>query len=396
MKAENDITIEKYKAILEISNNLASTLDIDTILNHITESAVELLNANEASILLYDPSKERLFFRSATNMRYHEDLSKILVPKESLAGWVAEHHEAIIIDDVHTDTRFSDFVEKSINYHTQSMCVVPMIVKDKLIGVLEVLNKKSGQFSAVDQEILLALGIQAAIAIENSRLFHQSDTIADLVHELRTPLGAINTITYLLLRPELTQDQKQTFVSTIQEETERLSELVTNFLDFSRLESGREQFVWEPVDLFTLSKECILLVAPKAQDKHIDISIEHKSPESVIASADRNKLKQVLLNLLSNSIKYNKENGRINISLFDAGHMIELVVEDTGVGIAEKDLSELFKKYYRSNDVHQTIQGTGLGLAICKKILENLNASIDIQSKVNIGTKVTVSIPKKG
>jgi K+-sensing histidine kinase KdpD len=388
--------IEKYKTILQISNDLASTLDIDTILEHIIQSAVSLLNAEEASILLFDPKKEQLYFRAATNMDIHEDLSTILVPKESLAGWVAKNKEAIIIDDAHKDDRFSDTVEKSIDFPTNNMCIAPMIVKDKLIGVLEVINKKDGGFSINDQEILSALGIQAAIAIENTRLFHQSDTIADLVHELRTPLGAINTITYLLLRPELNQEQKSTFVSTIQEETERLSELVSNFLDFSRLESGRELFVMEPVNLFALCNECIRIINPKAQDKNISLEVENISSAPIILKADRNKLKQVLLNLLSNGIKYNKENGSVCITLAEDEANVSLLVEDTGVGIAKKDLESLFHKYYRAGDVTHSIQGTGLGLAICKKIIDNFNGTIDIQSTLNIGTQITISIPKKG
>jgi K+-sensing histidine kinase KdpD len=388
--------IEKYKTILQISNDLASTLDIDTILEHITQSAVNLLDAEESSIILYDAKKEQLFFRAATNMKFHKGLSTIMVPKESLAGWVAQNKESIIIDNAHTDHRFSDMVEKSIDFPTKNMCIAPMIVKDKLIGVMEVINKKNGGFSSEDQEILSALGVQAAFAIENTRLFHQSDTIADLVHELRTPLGAINTITYLLLRSELTQEQKNTFVSTIQEETERLSELVSNFLDYSRLESGRELFVLEPVDLFTLSNECVLIINPKAQDKNIKIEVENKNSSPIIAKVDRNKLKQVLLNLLSNSIKYNKENGTICIQLIEDNNEIKIAVIDTGVGIAKKDLEALFHKYYRANDVTHTIQGTGLGLAICKKIIDNMNGNIDIQSEVNQGTQIIISIPKKG
>jgi signal transduction histidine kinase len=388
-------TIEKYKAIFQISNDLASTLDIDNILEHITQSATALLQAEVASILLYDPNKEQLYFRSATNMKYHTGLSQILVQKESLAGWVAEHREALIIDDAHQDGRYSDHVEKLLQYETRNLCIVPMIVKNKLIGVLEVLNKKEANFTSVDQDILSALGTQAAIAIENARLFHQSDTIADLVHELRTPLNAINTISYLLLRSELTSEQRNTFVMTIQSETNRLSELVSNFLDFSRLESGREQFVLESFDLHALTKECLVLVSSKAQDKHISLQLQDKNSTPIMAYADRHKIKQVLLNLLSNSIKYNKEYGTVSVSMQEQAELISLIISDTGMGISEKDLSEVFHKYYRATDLQQTIQGTGLGLAICKKILDHLNGSIEIESQLNQGTSVKITIPKK-
>lgn len=388
-------TIDKYKSIFSISNDLASTMDINTILDRITHNAIDLLDAQVGSILLYDPVKERLFFRSATNMQNYKELHQIIVPKESLAGWVAQNRQAMIIDDVHQDKRFSDLVEKNVNYETQNMCIAPMIVKDKLIGVLEVLNKKTGQFNEDDKDILTALGTQAAVAIENARLFHQSDTIADLVHELRTPLNAINTITYLLLRPEITSDQRSTFIATIQQETERLSELVTNFLDFSRLESGREQFTIESFDIIKLAEECLLIISPKAQDKQIGITMQNGHNGPFFIQSDRNKLKQVLLNLLSNSIKYNKENGKVSICIDETEQCILIIVEDTGIGIAEKDIEELFHKYYRANDVHQSIQGTGLGLAICKRIVDQLNGTIFVESELNKGTKITISLHKK-
>ncbi len=395
MEAANELTVEKYKTIFQISNDLASTLDIDSILEHITHSATELLDAEVASILLYDPNKEQLYFRSATNMKYHTGLSQILVQKESLAGWVAEHREALIIDDAHEDGRFSNDVEKKLKYQTRNLCIVPMIVKTKLIGVLEVLNKRNSNFTPVDKDILSALGTQAAIAIENARLFHQSDTIADLVHELRTPLNAINTISYLLLRSELSTEQRNTFVSTIQAETNRLSELVSNFLDFSRLESGREQFIMESFDLHALCKECLDIVSIKALDKHVNIQIQDINSNTIMAYADRNKIKQVLLNLLSNGIKYNKEYGTVQVIIQEQAEIISLIVTDSGMGISEKDLPELFHKYYRGREIHQSIQGTGLGLAICKKIIDHLNGSIEIQSQENQGTSIKITLPKK-
>jgi signal transduction histidine kinase len=208
-------------------------------------------------------------------------------------------------------------------------------------------------------------------------------------------LNAINTISYLLLRSELTSDQRNTFVSTIQSETNRLSELVSNFLDFSRLESGREQFIMESFDLHALCKECMDIVSIKAMDKHIGINIHNSSPSTIMAFADRNKIKQVLLNLLSNGIKYNKEFGTVDVVLQEQAELISITVTDTGLGIAENELPELFHKYYRATDIHQSIQGTGLGLVICKKILDHLNGSIEIESQVNQGTSIKISIPKK-
>ena len=195
-----NIPVNQYINLLEIARDLASTLDLESLLNKIVLVAAELTDAEEASILLYDHKNNELRFAAASNVDENPELKQLVVPPDSIAGWTALHQEPVFVPDVHEDNRFSDLVEKAIEFTTNSIIAVPLITRNQLIGVLEVINKRQNLFSSDDLELLQTLSAQAAVAIQNSRLFEQSDLISDLVHELRTPLSSIGTIAYLLNR----------------------------------------------------------------------------------------------------------------------------------------------------------------------------------------------------
>ena len=137
------------------------------------------------------------------------------------------NRKSVRIDDAHKDLRFFSDIEQTIGFNTQSLLGIPLITKNKVVGVLEVLNKKRGKFGDADESMLSVLGAQAAVAIENARLFQQSDLIAEFVHELRTPLASLSTATYLLLRPEMSSEQRDQIVNNIHSETLRLNSLAS-------------------------------------------------------------------------------------------------------------------------------------------------------------------------
>jgi hypothetical protein len=211
------------------------------------------------------------------------------------------------------------------------MLGVPLITKEKVVGVLEVINKRNNNFTETDEDLLLVLGAQAA-AIENARLFQQSDLIAEFVHELRTPLASIGTTTYLLLRPEMSQEQREQMIHNIYSETLRLNTLASSFLDLARLESGRVQFHLTKFDLPPLLEECHQIMQSKADEDAIAINIETPA-DSPQVEADRDKLKQVVLNLLSNAIKYNCPNSSVTLTASMGERDWMLSVRDTGMGI---------------------------------------------------------------
>ena len=384
--------LERYRRLAEISRDLASTVDLNVLLNRITRAAADLSSAEAASILLFDEGKKQLYFETATNLS--EPLMRgLIVPIEgSIAGWIVTNHQSIIINDTQNDPRHFPMIGKITNVKTTSLLGVPLIAKDKVVGALEAINKNAGDFVEEDQEILLDLGAQAAVAIENARLFQQSDLIAEMVHELRTPLASIRTASHLLKRKEVSAEKKITVTEIIDQESTRLIEMTSAFLDIARLESGRMQFRAENFDPQELISDCANLVRSRIEEKGLEMVLSTPSTFPPYRG-DRDKIKQVILNLLTNAINYNRPAGKVTLKGLSANNELVISVADTGLGIPPEDLEHLFDKFYRSQKTEQTSQGTGLGLAICKKIVEAHNGFIEVQSQVNVGTQFTVHLP---
>jgi signal transduction histidine kinase len=385
--------LEGYQRLIAIARDLASTLDLDVLLSHIIHAAADITEAEASSILLYDDAARQLNFQVATNLDLHT-MRGLVVPLDgSIAGWIVLHREPVRIANAHADARFFKKVEQVTRFTTDSLLGVPLITKDKIVGVLEVINKHNDNFTKADEDLLLVLGAQAAVAIENARLFQQSDLIAEFVHELRTPLASIGTITYLLLRPEMSQEQRQQMIHSIHGETMRLNTLASSFLDLARLESGRVQFHLTKFDLPPLLEECRQIMQNKADENTVTINIKTPADFPQV-EADRDKLKQVVLNLLSNAIKYNCPNGSVTITTTMGDLDWTLSVRDTGLGIPEKSLPHLFQKFYRVHSTEATVSGTGLGLSICKQIVSVHGGSIEVESKLGKGTVFIVHLPK--
>jgi signal transduction histidine kinase len=386
--------LTRYQMLIEIARDLASTLDLNILLKRIVDAAAELTGANAASILLYDQVKEELHFEASTNLE--EPLMEgLVVPVDaSIAGWIVKNRRPIIIKDTEKDTRHFEHVGQVVNNPTKSILGVPLIAKEKVIGTLEVINKQEGTFSTEDQNLLITLAAQAAIAIENSRLFQQSDLISELVHELRTPMASLSTASHLLLHPKITEDQHQRIVEIIRDETVRVSELASEFLDLARLESGRAQFHPKTINTDELLLDCADLMRVRAVEKELEVVIDIPS-ELPTLKADRDKIKQVLINLISNAVKYNKVGGKIGLNAKLDNSNLSIEVSDTGDGIPPEYIPLLFQKFYRVPGSEQLALGTGLGLAICKQIIDAHHGRIEVRSIVGEGTSFIIYLPLK-
>ena len=384
--------LERYLSLLDIAQVLASTLDLDRLLYQIVMAAATLTDSEAASIILYDENKNRLFFQSSTDLD-----SKVMrgleVPVEnSIAGEILRTQKPVIVMNIKEDSRHFTGVTDSTIQSTRSLMGVPLITKEKILGVLEVINKKRGEFSEDDVNMLLALGSQAAISIENTRLFQQSDLISEMVHELRTPLASIQTAAHLLNRDDIPTDQRTTMISTIQSEASRLSDMTTSFLEMARLESGRTQFSKDPVNLEVLINETATLMQARIEEEGLSLKLEITPPIPFIAG-DKDKLKQVLLNLISNAIKYNRPNGSITLGVSKYKDQLSFYVRDTGRGMKPEHVKNLFTKFYRVPGSEKVAIGTGLGLTITKGIVEGHGGTIAVNSQVDVGTTFVVSIP---
>lgn len=399
MTSPNTLTqtqlIERYERIIAISQRLNTTFDLRALLQTIIDAARELTNVEAASIMLIDPVSGELRFEAASNIKAHE-MERITVPLEgSIAGWIAQHGEPRVINDVSTAPEHYDQVDSEIAFKTRGLLGVPMRAQNKVIGVLEAINKiDRGEFSTNDIETLTILASQAAIAIENARLFQQSDFIAEMVHEIRTPLAALKASTVLLKRPELPIEKHRDIIDTMQGETERLIRLTSEFLDLARLESGRFQLEKAPFDAEKLIRESVDVVIHQATQKNITF---HLRMTPTLVLGDRGKIKQVILNLFTNSIKYNRTDGHVYVrsrEILDTDPpMIEISIQDTGFGISPENMKNLFQKFFRVADTDGHVQGTGLGLAITKQIVELHGGQIRVESEQGSGSTFYIMFP---
>ncbi|MBE0688756.1 MAG: GAF domain-containing sensor histidine kinase, partial [Anaerolineae bacterium] len=326
----------RYERILEISQELAVTFDHQALLHLIVNAASELTDSAASSILLLDPVSGELRFEMTSNMNAR-DFENIVVPIEgSIAGWVVTHGETRLIQNIADDPGFSQQVGDATQVRTQNLLAVPLKSRrGQVIGVLEALNKRAQEdYQDDDIKMLTLLALHAATAIENARLFQQSDFMAEMVHELRTPLVALKTSTALLSRPDLPIDRHADIIKMLQTETDRLVRLASEYLDLARLESGRAKLEISEVPLGKLLYECVDIVRPQANER--GIQIQREFPEFAVR-ADRGKVKQVVLNLLSNAVKYNRDHGVIDIRVTPRHEretpFAQIAVADTGYGI---------------------------------------------------------------
>lgn len=384
--------IARLEGLLEINRSLASMLDLRPLLYCIVSAARELTETEAGSILLVDRKSGQLHFEAATNL---QGVHSIVVPMEgSVAGQVVQTGKPLVVPDVGRDSRSAyRQTDKQSGFVTRSIMAVPLIVRGNVIGVLEAMNKREGsEFTDEDLELLTVLGDQAAVAVQNALLFQQSDLIAEMVHEMRTPLAAIVAYAELLQRPNATLEQNRQFVDVILHESERLNDMARNFLDLARLESGRAHLSQDPVDLSTVIRMVVSVLLPQANAKQVQVSVDVPAAlPSVVGDVQR--LHQAMLNLVGNAVKYCRSGDSITATAICEGNYLSVSVSDTGPGIPEESLPRVFERFYRVPGAENHAPGTGLGLTITRQIIEAHGGEITVSSVVGQGTTFTFTLP---
>lgn len=375
--------------LIKISRNLNSTLEMRRLLQQIVDAAQTLTHADGASILLVE-SEEKLRF-AATSGPGANALEVVEVPIQgSLAGWVVQNRELVIVEDAQSDPRLYNI--GSIDA-TQSIIAVPMIFGDTVIGVVESVTMKARyRFTHQDIETLETLASIAAVAVQNARLFEQSDWVSEVIHEIRTPLTAIMSYADLLQRPNLNTEMRNKFANIILQETERVSSLATTFLDLARLESGRIQMAREPLRIAEVITLAADVIRPSAKDKARILEVE--IPENLpLTLGDTQRIHQVLLNLLSNAIKYSDPGDTVTVAASADSNNVTIAVTDTGPGIPEEQIPKLFQKFSRLPGSERKATGTGLGLVVARQIVEAHQGHIGVKSQVGKGSTFYFSLP---
>lgn len=223
----------------------------------------------------------------------------------------------------------------------------------------------------------------------------KSEFLSNMSHELRTPMNAILGFAQLLqvAEPPLTQPQQQE-VKEILVAGQHLLELINGLLDLARIEAGHMEVSIEPVSVEQALNECIQMIEPIRQKHEVTIRQEYHHVGDVLVSADRIRLRQILLNLLSNAVKYNKVGGSVSIRCEQKRNdHIRIEVEDTGIGIAPEHFDELFKAFSRLGGETYAIEGTGIGLAVTRQLVELMHGEIGVSSQAGVGSNFWLELP---
>ena len=245
--------------------------------------------------------------------------------------------------------------------------------------------------NAIIGSIINIENITEIVKLENMR----RDFVANVSHELKTPLTSINGfVETLIINEDLPSDKRNRFLATIQKESDRLKRLIEDILLLSSIES-KNNLVTENVLLYNVFKEVYEMISYIASSKHIKIYYNFED-ENVAIQAYGDYIKQLFLNLIDNAIKYTPEGGTVIINQFTRNNEITIEVIDNGVGIPKEDQDKIFQRFYRVDKARsRSVGGTGLGLAITKHIVNSLQGNISVESKLGEGSKFIVTIPTK-
>jgi signal transduction histidine kinase len=390
-----------------MGRNLSALLDLDPLLQSIIDAASDLTNSQEASILLYDEEAGNLEFVAAPWFK-RDQLGEIRVPLQgSIAGRVFTFGEAEIVHDALADERIYRNVDIHTGFETHSLLVVPMMFKGETFGVLTAVNKLAGQFNEEDKKILENLASQAAIAIQNANYLEEtqrayqdlaeldrmkSDFIAITSHELRTPLGLIlghATFIYETLPPEY-----QSQLDVIIRSATRLKEIVDDLSKVNTFQTGESRMRWQKTDANQMMTEIADSFREYATEKDINLDLD-LADEPFIIDADQEKLNIAITHLMRNALAFTDPDGRITMITEKLPGFAKLAVDDTGIGIPEKDQERIFERFYQVEG-HMTRKhgGMGLGLSVAQQMVRMHKGRILVESKEGVGSTFTILLPQ--
>lgn len=395
LSPENQVA--RLEKMLEVSRKLHATLELGALLALVVETALEIIEAEAAAVLLLNHKSGELWLEAATGT-WDKRATPTMVPLEgSIAGWIIRSGEFLVVDSLPEDGhRFSE-IDKLPLFAVHSILGAPLKFNEKTIGVLEVFNKRvEGSFTSDDIHLLNTLAGQAGVAIENARMFEQGDEVAKLVQELASPVTSIVDFSQLMLAdPEMNPDHWRTGLESVNRKAVYLAQTVDSFLDLTRLETGRMELNWQAVNLQTLVQETIAQAQPLALEKNISLSFQ--APDNLPEiSADAGRLGQALSCLLENAVQYNHPGGAVTVTISANEVRVQVAVVDTGLGIAPHELGLIFNKFYRVEKNGAKTGGAGLGLAIAKRIIQAHGGDLWVESELGEGSRFTFSLPLAG
>ncbi len=406
-------SVEKLTALGEVSRAVSSTLDVETVLDTIVSRASQLAGGAGCAIFEYDAGAERFELRATHN--YDADFVEALQATplrkgEGLMGRAAEMREPVQVPDITEAGAYQSGVRDTLlRFGYRALLAVPLLRENQIIGSLSFTRKAPGEFPPEVIEVLKTFTTQSALAIQNARLFreiadksaqleaasrHKSEFLANMSHELRTPLNAIIGFSEVLTERmfgELNEKQDE-YLKDIHGSGQHLLSLINDILDLSKIEAGRMELERSEFDLPSAIESALILVRERASRREIGLGSAIDERLGAI-DGDERKVKQVLLNLLSNALKFTPEGGRIDVRVRLVDHVAEVSVADTGIGIAPADQDAVFEEFRQVGTADKKAEGTGLGLALSRKFIELHGGKIWVESQLGAGSTFTFTLP---
>ena len=301
---------------------------------------------------------------------------------------------SIMDEDTDFETIFKNVnldinMEKIIYLENWTSSEEKVKVKDRYLNLaFEILKDEDDRPSGV---MVLIQDITEHVKLDNMR----KEFVADVSHELKTPITSIMGYADTLLETDHDKEIETKFLGVISSEAKRMAKLVTDLLSLSRFDNNKVNIVKEEFDLGELAKKCQEKLQIEINKKKLKVNCFVTANVPPVY-AEKDGIERVIINILSNSIKYTNENGTINIYVGFVYNDAYIKIIDNGIGIPEEDLERIFERFYRVDKARtREMGGSGLGLSIAKEILDRNNGTIDIKSKLNEGTEVVIRIPTK-
>jgi GAF domain-containing protein len=409
-------SVDELKALGEVGQAVSSTLDLETVLSTIVSRAVRLTGMDGGAVYEYDETRGEFYLHTVENLPAElvEALRKHPIRKgEGVLGRLAFSNEPAQMPDIADQTAYRSRVrDVLVRLGFRSLLAVPLLREDHLLGGLIVNRKTAGAFDPPMIELLRTFATQSAMAIQNARLFreienksrqlevasrHKSEFLANMSHELRTPLNAIIGFSEVLAERMFGEinDKQAEYLSDILGSGRHLLSLINDILDLSKIEAGRMELDLADFDLPAAIDNTLILVKERAHRRGIRLvrSVDGRLGQ---VHADERKVKQVLLNLLSNALKFTPEGGQVEVRARPLGAgAVEVAVSDTGVGIAPEDQQAVFEEFRQVGTASKKVEGTGLGLAISRRFVELHGGRIGVASEPGAGSTFTFTLPPR-
>ncbi|MBE2200671.1 MAG: GAF domain-containing protein [Anaerolinea sp.] len=407
--SEQERLTAELETVAQVSTAASTILEVDALLQAVVDLAKSSFNLYHAHIYLMDEAEDKLVLKAgAGNVGRLMALEgrEIYLEAESLVARAARNRQGIIENDVQ---KAPDFLPHPLLPHTRAEMVVPMIVGNKLVGVLDLQANEIGYFTEEDMKIQRTLASQVAVATENAKLYAEqvditarlrqvdqlkSEFLASMSHELRTPLNSIIGFADVLLEGldgDLNERMEED-VRLIRDSGAHLRELIGDILDMSKIEAGRMELRHELVDMRQMAHDIIATANSLAQEKNLQMHLELTEDVGTV-EVDRTRIRQVLWNIMGNAIKFT-EKGSVTLGMEVDRHNLLVSIRDTGIGIRPEDIPIVFEQFRQiDGSLNRRASGTGLGMPITKKLIELHGGKIWVESILGVGSTFWFTLP---